>query len=103
MHENDNVELVNTNIRTDIWKGYYSEKSKIQSEGGVTFNGGKKPVKLIRDLLKWIGKKDALVLDCYVGSGTTAEGVMMHKSAQELLGRYDRKYQKCIIKIFTAV
>lgn len=80
LHENEYGELVNTNIRTDIWKGYYSEKSKVQSEGGVTFNGGKKPVRLIRDLLKWIGKKDALVLDCYAGSGTTAEGVMVQNT-----------------------
>lgn len=46
----------------------------------MIFNGGKKPVKLIRDLLKWIDKKNALVLDCYAGSGTTAEGVLVQNA-----------------------
>lgn len=77
LHKNDDGEITNTNIRTDIWHGYFSEKGKIQSEGNVGFSASKKPVKLIRDLLKLVGKKDALVLDCYAGSGTTAEAVMV--------------------------
>ena len=94
LHENEEGELVNTNIRTDIWKGYYSEKSKIQSEGGdIKFNGGKKPVKLVRDLLKWIGKKDALVLDGYAGCGTSAESVMV----QNLCDGGTRKFILCQI------
>lgn len=76
LQKNDDGEITNTNIRTDIWHGYFSEKGKIQSEGNVGFSASKKPVKLIRDLLKLVGKKDALVLDCYAGSGTTAEAVM---------------------------
>lgn len=77
LQKNEDGEISNSNIRGDVWPGYYSEKSRIQNEGNVVFNGGKKPVKLVRDLLKWIGKKDALVLDCYAGSGTTAEAVMV--------------------------
>jgi len=88
LHENEDGELVNTNIRTDIWKGYYSEKSKIQSEGHVIFNGGKKPVKLVRDLLKWISKKDALVFDGYAGSGTSAESIMVQNACDNGTRRF---------------
>lgn len=77
LQTDDNGVLANSVIRGDIWKGYYSEKSRIQKEGGVPFSAGKKPVKLIRDLLKWIGKKDAVVLDAFAGSATTAEAVMV--------------------------
>ena len=56
---------------------YRSEKNRIQKEGGVTFSAGKKSTKLIRDLLKWIGKRDAIVLDVFAGSGTTAESVQI--------------------------
>ena len=77
LQKSDDGTLENSVIRGDIWKGYYSEKSRIQKEGGVPFSAGKKPVKLIRDLLKWIGKKDAVVLDAFAGSATTAEAVMV--------------------------
>lgn len=77
LQKSDDGTLENSVIRGDIWKGYYSEKSRIQKEGGVPFSAGKKPVKLIRDLLKWIGKKDANVLDVFAGSATTAEAVMV--------------------------
>lgn len=77
LQTDDNGVLANSVIRGDIWKGYYSEKSRVQKEGGVPFSAGKKPVKLIRDLLKWIGKNDAVVLDAFAGSATTAEAVMV--------------------------
>ena len=77
LQKSDDGTLENSVIRGDIWKGYYSEKSRIQKEGGVPFSAGKKPVKLIRDLLKWIGKKEAVVLDAFAGSATTAEAVMV--------------------------
>ena len=89
LHKNDSGELVNTNIRTDIWKGYYSEKSKIQSEGGnITFNGGKKPVRLIRDIIKMCSKKDLLLFDGYSGSGTSAESVMVQNSCDNGTRRF---------------
>ncbi|MBE6460900.1 MAG: hypothetical protein E7007_03270 [Alphaproteobacteria bacterium] len=77
LQTDDNGVLANSVIRGDIWKGYYSEKSRIQKEGGVPFSAGKKPVKLIRDLLKWIGKKNVVVLDAFAGSATTAEAVIV--------------------------
>lgn len=77
LQENDSGKLVNTNLRTDIWKGYYSEKSKVQSEGGVSFSASKKPVKLLRDLLKWIGKKDAIVLEPYGGVSVVFHACML--------------------------
>lgn len=76
VQEKEDGALGNALIRGDVWD-YRSEKNRIQKEGGVTFSAGKKSTKLIRDLLKWIGKRDAIVLDVFAGSGTTAESVQI--------------------------
>jgi adenine-specific DNA-methyltransferase len=60
-----------TNIWTDVaWEG-------IAGEGGVTFNQGKKPERLIKRCLELSTLPDDLVLDSFGGSGTT--GAVAHK------------------------
>ena len=41
-------------------------------EGGVSFNGGKKPEELIKKILEIASDENDLVLDSFAGSGTTA-------------------------------
>ena len=76
LQKNDDGEPINSLIRGDVWKGYFVYKNSVQNEGGVKFTG-KKPTALIRDLLKWIGTKDAKVLDIFAGSATTAHAAML--------------------------
>lgn len=55
-----------TNIWTDIaWEG-------IAREGGVKLARGKKPERLLRRIIEMATEKNDLVLDFFVGSGTTA-------------------------------
>jgi len=55
-----------TNIWTDIaWEG-------IAKEGGVTLAKGKKPERLLRRIIEMATEEGDLVLDFFVGSGTTA-------------------------------
>jgi adenine-specific DNA-methyltransferase len=66
-----------TVIRGDLWKGFHSDMAHVGNEGKVKFNNGKKPVRLIKQLVRWANNKpDALVLDFFGGSGTTAHAVM---------------------------
>lgn len=66
-----------TVIRGDLWRGFHSDMAHVSTEGNVKFSNGKKPVRLIKQLIRWANNSpDALVLDFFAGSGTTAHAVM---------------------------
>lgn len=66
-----------TVIRGDLWTGFYQDMGNITKEGGIPFPSGKKPVRLIKQLIKWAdATRDAMVLDFFAGSGTTGHAVM---------------------------
>ncbi|KHA54465.1 hypothetical protein NM74_21870 [Aeromonas hydrophila] len=66
-----------TVIRGDLWKGFHQDMGNVAKEGGIAFANGKKPVRLIRQLIKWANhSSDAIVLDFFAGSGTTAHAVL---------------------------
>lgn len=56
---------------------YAADFGNIVNEGAVTFNSGKKPVKMIKQLISYLPKKDNVtILDFFAGSGSTGEAVM---------------------------
>lgn len=56
---------------------YSADFGNIRHEGGVPFNGGKKPVKMIQQFLEMANlKKTDLVLDFFAGSGSTGHAVL---------------------------
>lgn len=48
----------------------------IRHEGGISFNSGKKPVKMMKQIINYCTNKNALILDFFSGSASTAEGVL---------------------------
>jgi adenine-specific DNA-methyltransferase len=48
----------------------------IRHEGKMAFNGGKKPVKLIRQYIDYFERDDICVLDFFAGSGSTGHAVI---------------------------
>lgn len=50
--------------------------SSVHLEGGVKFNNGKKPIRLIKRLLETLQDKNYIVLDFFAGSSTTAHATM---------------------------
>jgi adenine-specific DNA-methyltransferase len=66
-----------TVIRGDLWKGFHQDMGNVAKEGGIAFSNGKKPVRLIRQLIKWANNTEGgIVLDFFGGSGTTAQAVL---------------------------
>ena len=66
-----------TVIRGDLWKSFFSDMAHVSLEGATKFENGKKPKRLIRNLIRWANNSsDVLVLDFFAGSGTTGEAVM---------------------------
>lgn len=52
------------------------ETKNLSKEGNVKFDNGKKPIKLIKQLISLHTNKDALVLDFFAGSGSTGHAVL---------------------------
>ena len=66
-------------IRGDWWEGFYIDMGNVSKEGGVDFKNGKKPLRLIKQLVKFVtsyADSDSLILDFFSGSATTAHAVM---------------------------
>jgi len=67
-------------IRGNLWKGFSADGGNIAKEGGVSFKNGKKPKRLIKQLIKTVSSsnelKNCIVLDFFAGSGTTGESVL---------------------------
>ena len=82
-----------TNVWTDIaWEG-------ISKEGGVTFKKSKKPEKLIRRCLDLATSERDLVLDSFLGSGTTT--AVAHKMNRKYIGieMGDHSYSHCKVRL----
>lgn len=65
----------------DIWTQI---NTSFNSEGGVSLKNGQKPEKLMYYLIKSLTKPDDIVLDAYLGSGTTA--AVAHKMGRRYIG-----------------
>lgn len=55
---------------------YAAEFGNINHEGKMTFNSGKKPVKLLKSLINLHKGKEVVVLDFFAGSGSTGHAVI---------------------------
>jgi len=55
---------------------YSGDIGNIRHEGGIAFNAGKKPVKMLSHFLNYLTDKDFTVLDFFSGSASTAHAAM---------------------------
>lgn len=63
-------------LRGDLWKDFSKDMGNVGKEGGVSFLNGKKPIRLIKNLIKWANEPDGIILDFFSGSATTAHAIM---------------------------
>ena len=77
-----------SNIWTDV------SYDGISPEGGVQLRGGKKPERLMRRILQLATNEGDLVVDFFLGSGTTA--AVAHKMGRKYVGIEQMDYIKHI-------
>ena len=60
----------------DTFFDFAADFGNINHEGGVTFNSGKKPVKMLKSFIDFSQNNSGVILDYFAGSGTTGQAVM---------------------------
>lgn len=64
-------------VRGNLWKGFSSDGGNLDKEGFVSFKGGKKPLRLIKQLIDSVClSNESIILDFFAGSGTTGQAVL---------------------------
>lgn len=76
-YSDDNTPVLWRSIpRGNLWDGFAKDMGNVGKEGGVSLLNGKKPIRLIKQLLKWMNISNSTVLDFFAGSGTTGHAVV---------------------------
>ncbi len=83
-------------IRGDWWGGFYKDMMNINKEANLVWKAGKKPERLIRDILEISTNENDLVLDFFAGSGTTC--AVAHKMKRRYIGIEQMDYIENITK-----
>jgi len=78
----DGIKETTSNLIGDIWLDINT--GKLFSEGNAELRNGKKPEFLVARLIDMFTKEGELVLDAYLGSGTTA--AVAHKMNRQYIG-----------------
>ncbi|GAA8350514.1 site-specific DNA-methyltransferase [Helicobacter pylori] len=83
-------------IRGDWWGGFYKDMMNINKEANLVWKAGKKPERLIKDILEIATQENDLVLDFFAGSGTTC--TVAHKMKRRYIGIEQMDYIETITK-----
>lgn len=81
---NEEGMLTKSTKMTTLWKHGEIPKADIANEGGVYFPRGKKPEQLLRRIIEMSTDPGDIVLDSFLGSGTTA--AVAHKLGRQWIG-----------------
>jgi len=87
-----NGKIIKTNKLTDFWAHEDIPKADLANEGGVTLLRGKKPEHLLYRIIDMASLPGDLVLDFFVGSGTTC--AVAHKMGRQYIGVEQLDYGK---------
>lgn len=94
-------ELVAGNPLTTLWDDLLS--NNLHNEGGVSFPKGKKPEGLLKRVFELSTNEGDYVLDCFLGSGTTA--AVAHKMNRKWIGieMGEQCYTHCKVRLDSVI
>lgn len=78
------LEALKTNKMSDFWTHEELPKADLANEGGVKLKRGKKPEQLLRRIISISTEEGDIVMDFFLGSGTTA--AVSHKMKRQYIG-----------------
>ena len=95
--EEKNGLLLKKDLQGTLWDGL--NLNNLTKEGNVEFPNGKKPEALIQRIISMTTKKGDLVLDSFLGSGTTC--AVAHKMCRNWIGieMGDQAYTHCKVRM----
>lgn len=95
--------IIKKEIPINGFVDYAAQFGNCRQEGGAEFRGGKKPEILLHMLLSHFTKPGDLVLDSFLGSGTTA--AVAHKMGRKYIGIElgDHCYSLCIPRLTSVI
>lgn len=76
----------------DFWSNIEIQVTDIANEGNVTLRRGKKPEELLQRIIQWASNENDVVLDFFLGSGTTC--AVAHKMGRQYIGIEQLDYNK---------
>lgn len=76
----------------DFWSNSEIQVTDIANEGNVNLRRGKKPEELLQRIIEWSTNKGDLILDFFVGSGTTC--AVANKLGRKFIGIEQLDYKK---------
>lgn len=99
----DEGQIVKSSKITTVWSHAEIPKADIANEGGVAFPRSKKPENLMKRILTMSTKPGDIVLDSFLGSGTTA--AVAHKMKRRWIGIElgDHCYSLCLPRLMNVV
>jgi adenine-specific DNA-methyltransferase len=88
--------IYKSSVITNLWE---MTNASLHLEGGVVLKGGKKPEELIEKVIRMITQEGDIVLDFFVGSGTTA--AVSHKLKLQYIGveQLEDQINKTVIRL----
>lgn len=95
----ENNRIVKTNKLTTVWRHEDIPKADLANEGTVDFPRSKKPEQLIKRIISISSNEGDIVLDSFLGSGTTA--AVAHKMGRKYIGieMGDHAYTHCKVRL----
>ena len=86
-------------LRGDLWLDFEKDMGNVSKEGNVKFPASKKPERLIYDILYSSTEEGDIVLDSFLGSGTTC--AVAHKMKRKWIGVElgDHAYTHCVPRL----
>lgn len=95
----ENNKIMKTNKLTTVWNHEDIPKADLANEGGVEFPRSKKPEQLMKRLLEIASNKEDIILDSFLGSGTTA--AVAHKMGRKYIGieMGEHAYTHCKVRL----